>query len=71
MKLNRNIGTEWAKFLSIVWEKELFYREVVRFLINDLSGNVFQTSRVIGLKTLLSYFGAKKYLNSWKRYFLV
>ena len=65
MKLNRNIGTEWAKFLSIVWEKELFYREVVRFLINDLFGNVFQTSRV------LLYFGAKKYLNSWKRYFLV
>ena len=34
--------------------KLLFYREVICFLINNLFGNVFQTSRVIGLIPLLS-----------------
>ena len=49
MKPNRNISTEWAKVLSFVWEKVLFYREVICFLFNNLFGNVFQTSRGIGL----------------------
>ena len=53
MKPNGNISTEWAKVLSFIWEKVLFYREVICF-INTLFGNVFQTSRVIGLITLLS-----------------
>ena len=44
----------FAKVLSFVWEKLLFYREVTCFLINNLFGKVFQTSRVIGLITLLS-----------------
>ena len=52
MKPNRNISMEWAKVLSFVWEKVLFYREV-KFLIDNLFGNVLQTSRVIGLTTLL------------------
>ena len=54
MKPNGNISTEWAKVLSFVWEKLLFYREVICFLINNLFENVFQTSRVIGLIMLLS-----------------
>ena len=53
MKPNGNISTEWAKVLSFVWEKEPFHREVVCFLINNLFGNAFQTSRVIGLIMLL------------------
>ena len=53
MKPNGNISTEWAKVLSFVWEKVLFYREVMCFLINNLFGNVFQTSRVMDLITLL------------------
>ena len=53
MKPNGNISTEWAKVLFFVWEKLLFYREVICFVINNL-GNVFQTSRVIGLITILS-----------------
>ena len=36
MKPNGNISTEWAKVLSFVWEKELFHREVICFLINNL-----------------------------------
>ena len=52
MKPNGNISMEWAKVLSFVWEKVLFYREV-KFLIDNLFGNFFQTSRVIGLTTLL------------------
>ena len=54
MKPNGNISTEWAKVASFVWEKVSFYREVTCFLINNLFGNVFQTSRVKGLITLLS-----------------
>ena len=54
MKPNGNISTEWAKVLSFVWESVLFYREVICFLINNLFRNVFQTSIVIGLITLLS-----------------
>ena len=54
MKPNGNISTEWAKVLSFVWEKLVFYREVIFFLINNLFENFFQTSRVIGLITLLS-----------------
>ena len=53
MKPNGNISTECAKVLSFVWEKELFHREVICFLINNLFRNVFQTSRVIGLTMLL------------------
>ena len=34
-------STEWAKVSSFVWEKELFYREVICTLINNLFGNVF------------------------------
>ena len=54
MKPNGNISTELAKVLSFVWEKLLFYREVICFVINNVLGNVFQTSRVIGLITILS-----------------
>ena len=53
MKPNGSISKKWAKVLSIVYEKLLFYREVICFLINNLFGNVFQTSRVIGLIMLL------------------
>ena len=60
MKPNGNISTEWAKVLSFVWEKVLFYREVICFLINNLFGNAFQTSRVIDLITLLSDSDVKK-----------
>ena len=49
MKPNGNISMEWVKALSFVWEKVLFYREVICFLIDNLFGNLFQTSRVIGL----------------------
>ena len=52
-KPNENISTEWAKVLSIVYEKLLFYREVIYFLINNLFENIFQTSRVV-VFTLLS-----------------
>ena len=53
-KPNENISTEWANVLSIIHEKLLFYREVICFLINNFFENVFQTSRVIGLITLVS-----------------
>ena len=53
MNPNANISTEWAKVLSFVSEKVLSYRGVICFLINNLFGNVFQTSRTIGLITLL------------------
>ena len=39
MKPNGNISTEWAKVLSIVYEKLLFYREVLCFLIYNLWEN--------------------------------
>ena len=55
MILNGNISTEWAKVLSFVWEKVLFYRKVIFFLINNLFQNVFQTWRIISLIMLLSY----------------
>ena len=45
-------SVEWAKFLSFVWKKYYFIRKL-SFLINSLSGNAFQISRVIGLLTLL------------------
>ena len=51
--MGASISTEWAKALSFVSEKVLSYREVICFLINNLFGNVFQTSRAIGLITLL------------------
>ena len=54
MKPNGNISTEWAKVLSFILEKLLFYRQVMCFLINNLFRNVFQISRVIGLITILS-----------------
>ena len=37
---------ELAKFLSLVWEKVLFYREVINFLINNRFGNVFQKTPI-------------------------
>ena len=50
MKPNGKISTERVKVFSVVWEKALFYREVVIcFLINNLFRDVFQTSRVIDL----------------------
>ena len=54
MKPNGNISMEWPKVLSFVWEKVLFHREVICFLINNLFWNVFQISRVIDLIALLS-----------------
>ena len=53
-KPSGNISAELAKVLSTVYEKLLFYREVICFFINNLFGNVFQTSRAIVLITLLS-----------------
>ena len=53
MKPNWNISTEWAKVLSFVWEKVLFYREIICFLFNNLFWNVFQTSKIMGLIMLL------------------
>ena len=43
-----------------LWEKVLFCREVICFLINNLFGNVFQKTPTL-----------KRYLSSWKRHFLV
>ena len=60
MKPNGNIITEWVEVYSLVWEKALFYREVICFLINNLFGNVFQKTPTL-----------KRYLSSWKRHFLV
>ena len=63
----------FAKVLSFVWEKLLFHREVTCFLINNLFGKVFQTSRVIGLITLLSKFmwnsNVKKVFKLWEKVF--
>ena len=42
---------EWAKVLSFVWEKVLFYREVK--LSITFTETLFQASKVIGLTTLL------------------
>ena len=52
MKPNGNISMEWAKLFSFVWEKVQF-TENLSFFIDNLFGNVFQTSRGIGLTTLL------------------
>ena len=71
----RNISTEWAKVLPFAWEKLLWYREIMCFLIDNLFENIFQASRATGLITLLYNCmwnsHAEKYLISWKRYFLV
>ena len=37
---------ELAKFLSLVWEKVLFYGEVIYFLINNRFGNAFQNTPI-------------------------
>ena len=42
---------EWAKVLSFVWEKVLFYREVK--LLITFTETFFQASRAIGLPALL------------------
>ena len=70
-KPDEKINTEWAKVLSFVWEKVLFYTNVT-FLITNLFRNIFQTLGVIDLITLLHVRNsdAKKNLNSWKKYFL-
>ena len=38
----RNIATDWAKALSLVWEKVLFYTEIKFFLLITFSGTVFK-----------------------------
>ena len=73
MKPNGNISTEWAEALSFVWEKELFHREVICFLINNLFWkhfSIFKSNRLSNT-TVCETPMPKKYLNSWKRYFLV
>ena len=55
MKPNAKIKYGMGKdSFFFVWDKLLFYREVICFLINNLFGNDFQTSKVIGLIMLLS-----------------
>ena len=53
-KISFSLLYRLTKVLSFVGEKLLLYREVIFFLINNLFENIFQTSRVIGLTTLLS-----------------
>ena len=69
MKSNGNISTEWAIVLSFVWEKILFYREVICFLINNLffKSNRLNNATVTVCETPM----LRKYLNSQKRCFVV
>ena len=69
MKHKGNISTEWAKVLSFVWEKQLFHREVICFLINYFSYN--SKSNRLNNATVCETPMLKMYLNSWKSYFLV
>ena len=53
--------------------KKSYFIQMLRFLINNLLRNIFQTSGVIGLITLLYVRNsdAKKYFNHWKKFYLV
>ena len=53
MKPNGNINTKCATVLYFVWEKVLFYTKIKVSYYNNIFGNVFQTSGVIGPITLL------------------
>ena len=73
MKPNGNISTEWVEVLSFVLEKELFHREVICFLNNNLFWkrfSIFKSNR-LNNATVCETPMSKKYLNSWKIYFLV
>ena len=50
-KPNRNISTEWAKVFSFAFL--VLFIQKLGFIFNNLSGNIFQTSGVIALITLL------------------
>ena len=52
MKPNDN-STNWTAVLYFVWEKVLFYKKLKFSYYNNIFGNVFQTSGVIDLITLL------------------
>ena len=62
------------RFLSFVWQKVVFYTEV-KFSDHNIFGTVFQTLRATGLIKLTVIVCKtpmlKKYLNSYKRCFLV
>ena len=72
MKPTGNISTEWAEVLSFIWETEPFHREVICFLINLFWKRFsnFKSNR-LNNATVCETPMLKKYLNSWKRYFLV
>ena len=53
MKPNGNISTKWSTVLYFVWEKCYFIEKLKFFHYNNIFGNVFQTSGVIDLITLL------------------
>ena len=57
------------RFFLLFWKKYFFIQKL-NFLINNLFRNVFRTSVVIGIITLCKTLTLKKYLNSWKTYFL-
>ena len=72
MKPNGNISTKWTKVLYFVWEKVLSCTKVKVFLLEQPFRKLFQTSRVIGLITLLfAKLDAEKVIHSWRKYFLV
>ena len=71
MKPNGNISTEWAKVFFFVWEKELFRREIICFLINFLETFSNFKSNRLNNATVYETPMLKKYLNSRKSYFLV
>ena len=73
MKPNGNISTEWAEVLSFIWETELFHREVICFLINNLYWKRFSNfeSNRLNNTTVCETPMPKKYLISWESYFLV
>ena len=57
------------RFFLLFWKK-YFFTQKLNFLINNLFRNVFRTSVVIDIITLCKTLTLKKYLNSWKTYFL-
>ena len=53
MKSNGNISTKWQQFFILFGRKYYFIQKLKFFYYNNIFGNVFQASRVIGLITLL------------------
>ena len=60
---------QYKKFF-LSFGKKYYFIKKLSFLTKNPFGNVFQTSGVIGLITVL-YQKLEMYFNSWKKYFLV